>query len=94
MWCHTIIIRDWLSGGGRGLDTFFLYLQTTNSQATQRKNKKENRPVPTTGVVAGGVVIRGARERTGKNDTHITIIEREREKKGLLSRKKKDDDNK
>jgi hypothetical protein len=39
-------------------------------------------------------VIRGARERTGKNDTHITIIEREREKSIIFKEKKKDDDNK
>jgi hypothetical protein len=34
-------------------------------------------------------VIRGARERTGKNDTHITIIEREREKRIIFKEKKK-----
>jgi hypothetical protein len=74
--------------GGRGLDTFF-YTCRPPTRTTQGKNKKEKRPVPTTGVVAGGVVIRGARERTGKNDTHITIIEREREKRIIFKEKKK-----
>jgi hypothetical protein len=46
MWCHTIIIRDWLSGGAR-IRYFFLYLQTTNSHNAKKKNKKEKRPVPT-----------------------------------------------
>jgi hypothetical protein len=75
--------------GGRGLDTFF-YTCRPPTRTTQRKRiKKKNVLFQQTGVVAGGVVIRGARERTGKNDTHITIIEREREKRIIFKEKKK-----